>query len=71
MCCLNLNNHFLPLQISGTVIQLLAQGTESLHWRTDTEGYPVVRDPAMPERFVYAVYNTDVSSMSGDGGTRM
>ena len=36
-------------QPDGTVIQLLAKGTENLHWRTDMDGYPVVRDPATPE----------------------
>lgn len=35
------------------------------------DGYPVVRDPATPERFVYAVYNTDVSLLSGMDGQRM
>jgi hypothetical protein len=51
---------------AGAEITLYAVGTENVHWRTDAQGYPVVRNPANPDQFVYAVYdNASAPAMGG------
>jgi hypothetical protein len=64
--CANETKHLpLPSFCTGSVITLFARGTENFHWRTDTDGYPVVRDPSNPDLFVYATYDNSTISMSG------